>query len=404
MDRTSHFRNMLAARLIQVAGFAALAGPAIAAGCGGNVVVDPEGGSGGSGGAQSTSSNGTSTGDTSVSGTTTTTTAGQTGSTSSTSTGTGAVYECFTWDVDPPCPPADQALPYLQQNDCMDPDYIITYEVVSGPEKVNAECCYYVLQSVCGVGRPFLVEGRPRVAAARAGGPATGWASSKGKPSIAGLSASEREALAAAWAGDGLLEHASVASFSRFSLDLMAAGAPADLVEAAHLAALDEIRHTRLCLALASVYRGAAIEPGPLACDGALPVIADLPALAAAAAREGCVGETIAAVIAAEQLAAATDPAVREALAVIARDEARHAELAFRTVAWAIRAGGEAVRAAVAAVFDEAARDGVDAGGVEADPGGTLAAHGRLTREAARAAAARALADVVLPCGRALLE
>ena len=35
------------------------------------------------------------------------------------------------------------------------------------------------------------------------------------RPAIEGLSASERVALAAAWQADGLMEHASIASFSR---------------------------------------------------------------------------------------------------------------------------------------------------------------------------------------------
>ncbi|MGK3987998.1 hypothetical protein WME99_33455 [Sorangium sp. So ce136] len=83
----------------------------------------------------------------------------------------------------------------------------------------------------------------------------------------------------------------------------MAAGAPADLVEAAHHAALDEERHARLCLALASAYRCAPIEPGALALGAAVAVESGLAALAAAATREGCVGE----LLAAEQLAHATE-------------------------------------------------------------------------------------------------
>jgi hypothetical protein len=134
-----------------------------------------------------------------------------------------------------------------------------------------------------------------------------------------------------------------------------------------------------------------------------VPVAASLAELAASAVREGCVGESIAAVLAAEQLARATDPAVREALAAIADDEARHAELAFRAVAWALAAGGAEVRAAVAAAFEDAARRLPEAGDPGEDPTGALAAHGRLDAVAGRAAAARALCEVVLPCARALL-
>jgi hypothetical protein len=77
-----------------------------------------------------------------------------------------------------------------------------------------------------------------------------------------------------------LLEHASVASFARFSLQLMAAGAPASLVEAAHRAALDEIEHARLTFRLASRYEGRALGPGPLPVDGSVAVDASLASLA----------------------------------------------------------------------------------------------------------------------------
>ena len=60
------------------------------------------------------------------------------------------------------------------------------------------------------------------------------------------LSVEVRGALAARWRDNGLAEHASVASFSRHSLQLMALAAPADLVEATHRAAIDEISHAKV--------------------------------------------------------------------------------------------------------------------------------------------------------------
>ena len=63
---------------------------------------------------------------------------------------------------------------------------------------------------------------------------------------VSGLSAASRQTLAGSWARDGLAEHASIASFSRFALGLLSHGAPASLVERLHLAAIDEIRHARL--------------------------------------------------------------------------------------------------------------------------------------------------------------
>ena len=44
------------------------------------------------------------------------------------------------------------------------------------------------------------------------------------------MTPAQRALLAEAWTTDALHEHASIASSARFSLELMAAGAPADLV------------------------------------------------------------------------------------------------------------------------------------------------------------------------------
>jgi hypothetical protein len=275
------------------------------------------------------------------------------------------------------------------------------FAIQGDPVMNQADQCCYVVQpwQQCPIGgRPFLVDDRPVVAGARPG--ASGWSDTGAPlPDTAGLPAELRAELAEAWTRDGLAEHASVASFSRFSLELLAAGAPAELVELAHRAALDEVRHARLCLSLAGAYAGAPVDVGPFPFVGGVEVTGDLASIAARAASEGCVGETIAAVQAAEQLERASDPAVRAALAIIAADEARHAELAWRAVAWAVRAGGAPVRAAVAAVLA-----GLDCAGVTATPReGPLDGHGRLEADEQRRVAARAIAEVVQPAARALL-
>src|SRR5262249_11520276 len=149
----------------------------------------------------------------------------------------------------------------------------------------------------------------------------------------AGLTPEERATLAAAYCADGRAEHASVASFARISLELLALGAPAALIAAAHWAAVDEIEHARLCFALASRYAGEPLGPGPLDVEGALPRTR-IEDAAVAAVVEGCVGETEAAALASAQLAGATDRAVRAALARIAADEADHAALAWSFVGW----------------------------------------------------------------------
>jgi hypothetical protein len=219
------------------------------------------------------------------------------------------------------------------------------------------------------------------------------------RPDLAGLTPSLRARLAAAWAEDGLLEHASIASFGRFAFELMAVGAPEELVAEAHRAALDEVEHARLCLGLAGAYAGEAVAAGPFPFEGRVAVSGDLADVAARAAREGCIGETLASVQAAEQLAWAEDPAVHEALAVLAEDEARHAELSFRFVAWAIGRGGAEVRAAVARAFAEPVALPEPRGALPPE----VRAHGRLDPAALRAVLVHALDDVVRPCAERLL-
>ncbi|WP_433929898.1 hypothetical protein AB3662_39205 [Sorangium cellulosum] len=293
-------------------------------------------------------------------------------------------------------------------------DYIESVE--SDATQRDGTCCYEVTSrhnsTYCGVpGRPFTLEGHRRTAVPRAADSA--WLA-RGKetraggvtPSLAELTDEERETLAESWLRSALEEHASVASFARFALDLLALGAPSSLVEAAHIAALDEVGHARLGFSLASAYRGEPVGPAALPMPGGVSVAADLVSLARAAAEEGCVGETVAALMAAEQRARAGDPAVRAALEAIAEDEARHAELAWLTVAWAIGAGGEPVRRAVAEVFEAAAVSLGRPHPAAAEPPrgrvAALAAHGHLGGAELRALPRAALAQVVLPCARAL--
>jgi hypothetical protein len=279
------------------------------------------------------------------------------------------------------------------------------YKIVSGPTATASQCCYEVYELLCTPGgRPFLVNDAARVAPIVGGG--RGWSRAVDRTlesSDANLTANDRALLADAWANDAAMEHASVASFSRFSLALLAAGAPAELVELAHRAALDELRHARLCFALASRYRGETLGPGPFPIEAGVHVEADLASLAVSTVREGCLGETVAAVVAAEQLARASDPAVRAALLEIAEDEARHALLAWKTVAWAIRVGGAPVRAAVECALVDVLSPKVSPSRVPGEASAKLEAHGQLDAFSKASTIAGAIANVVVPAARALL-
>jgi hypothetical protein len=136
---------------------------------------------------------------------------------------------------------------------------------------------------------------------------------------------------AAAWlARAARAEAASVCSFRALRDELVALGAPAELVAAASAAAADEVRHARAMRKLADAA-GAHHAPAPAQRSIARGVYE----LALENAVEGCVHETFAALVAMHQAARAGDARVRETMSSIARDEVRHGELAWRIHAWA---------------------------------------------------------------------
>ena len=195
----------------------------------------------------------------------------------------------------------------------------------------------------CAIGRPLTVDGRWARAATRATGD---WALER-----ASATRGVRSRDAALWSEMAALEHASVASFARFSLQLMALGAPAELVRDAQRAALDEIDHARLAYGFASDAIGRPVGPGPLP-EVAHAVRMDVVDVVSALVAEGCIGETIGAIEALEEAERAEDDGVADALRRIGRDELRHAELAFRALRWFAVAHGEVALGAARGALD----------------------------------------------------
>jgi hypothetical protein len=139
------------------------------------------------------------------------------------------------------------------------------------------------------------------------------------------------------------LEAASVIAFARLVRILAAHGAPAELIADARLAVADELLHAQLMARLA-VELGAAVEAPVVAARAP----ATLEQLACENAVEGQVAETLGALVASCQARAAVDPALRAVFSVLARDEARHADLAYRVAAWLDTRLEPTARAAVA--------------------------------------------------------
>jgi hypothetical protein len=126
------------------------------------------------------------------------------------------------------------------------------------------------------------------------------------------------------------LEAASVPAFERLRVELRAHGAPKSLLRGIGRAVREERRHARTMHALA-VRHGAAAWPR-------VPARATRRrnpfAIALENAVEGCVRETYGALVATWQATMAGDAGLVAAMQTIARDETRHAALAWRAHRW----------------------------------------------------------------------
>lgn len=284
------------------------------------------------------------------------------------------------------------------------------------PEREGGVVCHFdgarrVCESagpVCG--RPFLVEGAALLAPLCS----FPFSESRGCVDLGPLDVADaaiREALGEYWAQIGLMEHASIAAFARFALQLMHVGAPHSLLAAAQQAMLDETEHAKACFGIASQLLGRSVGPGKLPIDQAL-TETSLEDIVRLTVREGCIGETVAAMEAAEAAALTSDPHVRAVLNQIQKDERTHAELAWRFVQWAL-SHEASVNPTAARSLRDVLRQEIAAAMAEPEPASEvvapeterLGARYGVVPAATRAAIRRsALAGVVAPCAAELLR
>ena len=214
---------------------------------------------------------------------------------------------------------------------------IALYQNVSNPDALSPELriSAAVEHIVAMPGRPYVVN-EHQLQADSSTEPSH-WCDA---PSRADIVQNARKA--AEWRRQALGEHASVASFAAFSLQLMVNGAPPALLTAAANAAADEVRHGQQSFALAAMF-----DSGNASSPTAFPTRAidslrsqSLAELAEAALREGGVDETVSVLRAAQRLDSDAEQLTAEEQRVlfgIVQDETRHAVLAWRTVAWESR-------------------------------------------------------------------
>jgi hypothetical protein len=171
----------------------------------------------------------------------------------------------------------------------------------------------WMLNSMVQKGRPLIVEGVSETAALL-----------PPPPPVSALVESLSEAARA--------EHASVATFARTLCELMALGAPLELLERTQAALADELRHTDLTLRQLERLGAASLTFGPL--PSALAPLARPLAAFIADVKAGARFEQASTDEATREAARATDPQLRAFYQTIAGDEARHAQLALDTVTW----------------------------------------------------------------------
>ena len=253
----------------------------------------------------------------------------------------------------------------------------------------DAEGAWICQQQNCDIGRPLLVDAVARVAGSRS------------RADWAGRSELGRDpSLAAHWAKVAALEHASVASFARFAQQLLALGAPPRLVRDVSAAAVDEIEHARLAYGLASAYGGEPVGPGRLDLSG-VTLAASWREVVRGLIAEACVGETLGVAEAMAAAEGASDPVVRAVLDRIAADELRHAQLAWRSLAWLLGVADERDRGWALALLERT----IAAVGAQISDGegsDRVSSEGVLTRSQRARVHVTTVARVLAPVARSL--
>ncbi len=276
-------------------------------------------------------------------------------------------------------------------------------------------CCYHWFEYCSG--RPLL-DGEDMIVAPLR--PGSSWscdplevAAPADRPDSA-LDPALRARIGELWVEDARMEHAAIAAFERATLELMAMAAPPELLGEVQIAAADEVIHAQRCFGLAARFSGQQREPGPLTTlDPRViglagdrdpeQVRADWVRLALDTFIEGCVGETIATLIARRGMRRCEDPASHATLEKIVDDEGRHAGLAWRTIRWITSACGEHREAVLAALEQQAEAMAADARSCAealppADPQAEeLARFGRCDRRTELLARRDAWVELILP-------
>ena len=136
------------------------------------------------------------------------------------------------------------------------------------------------------------------------------------------------------WIQKGLAEHASIATFSKFNLELMSIGSPLWLIQLATNAITDEIRHTQIAFDIANTmnHNDELCNTPNKFPSHKINIDGDWNKIALDTAIGGCIGETISALT----MEVGFNNIIDEYIYSIAKDEIRHSALAWTAIKWMI--------------------------------------------------------------------
>ena len=187
------------------------------------------------------------------------------------------------------------------------------------------ECCYVLnigIEMMPVPGRPLMVKGQSRFAPAHI--------NPLSVPVNHTISDVNYSAIVGHWVEVAQLEHASIASFAQFTLNLMHHGAPVTLIQQATKAQLDEVKHTQMAIGVLKKL-GQHIELKALNIEGL--ACHSMETLLKETIRDACINESMAA---GEALMLSMDKNAhfKDELQRIAMDETEHAALGWKTLKW----------------------------------------------------------------------
>ena len=270
---------------------------------------------------------------------------------------------CITVDEDSECPsPEEITEKYLPESpECESLRYLEATELSStsdfpyDPWEGNIydtgetdpdgdTCCYKttyrekIYSKPCAIGRPFVQRDQTILASLNSQ-VTSSWQRNPQK--IVHPDTLQRSIAGQFYLEVARYEHASIASFNRFALELIKFGAPAELLQQAQMAAMDEIRHAQSAFAIANELLSENFQPNQMPIEGSLSP--NLVSFAAAVLEEAAIQETLAVLLAAEQARVSQEPMITQYLLEVVAEESRHSELAWATLRWCIEKGGDPI-------------------------------------------------------------